>query len=80
MAAASRREYPGGGAVSLWGSRRSPSISVGSKRKRVNRAGTVTFKLSLNRHLHGRKLGLKIIFVPRVGPKLTKRITVTLPQ
>jgi PKD domain len=60
-------------------------ITVGSKRKRVTRAGAVTFKLGLNRRQRHRlnsghkvKLTLKITFVPRIGPKLTRRMTVTI--
>jgi hypothetical protein len=60
-------------------------IGVGSKWKRVTRAKTVTFMLALNRRQRRRlssghkvKLTLTITFMPRVGPKLTRRITVTL--
>jgi PKD repeat protein len=61
------------------------TITIGSKRMRVTRAGAVTFKLALNRRQRSRlnaghkvKLTLKITFVPRVGPKLTRRVTVTI--
>jgi hypothetical protein len=60
-------------------------IGVGSKWKRVTRPGTVTFTLTLNRRQrkrlssgHAVKLRLKITFVPRVGPKVTRSITVTI--
>jgi hypothetical protein len=60
-------------------------IRVGSRHKRVTRAAAVTFKLKLNRRQLGRlnsghkvRLTLKVTFVPRVGPKLTRRITITI--
>jgi hypothetical protein len=50
------------------------TITVGSKHKRVRRAGAVTFRLSGT----AGKRKLTIVFRPRVGPTLTKRVTVTL--
>ncbi len=61
------------------------TLTVGSKRKRLKTAGRATFGLGLSPGQlaalrAGRPVSLKltITFVPRIGPRLTRKITITV--
>jgi hypothetical protein len=61
------------------------SVTIGSTRKRVAHAGAITFKVPLSRGQRARlraghrvRLRLRIRFVPRVGPKLTRTVAITI--